>query len=247
MKILILGAAGFIGRNLTKKLLEDSNNFLILADRNIENLRANNHVMIHQIDFSNPHTYKFLIPQVDMVYHLISTTISKEKTPDVDIIDTIKLLDECEKYGVKVIFISSGGAVYGESGKLPIKEDSATNPIRAYGTQKLIIENLLRMYNQEYGLDYKIIRLANSYGPYQVPDGKTGIIVNYINNAINDKLITVYGDGNITRDYIYIDDAINCIVKAVNGKQRIYNIGTEIETSINSLIQIIEYITGIKL
>ena len=131
----------------------------------------------------------------------------------------------------------------------PLKEDSKVNPITTYGLQKLMIEKLLYLYNFKYNLDYKIVRLSNPYGPYQRPNGILGVVSTSIYNALNDKEITIYGDGKIVRDFIYIDDAIRGIINISNSKTntRIYNLGTGIGTSINDMLMIIEKVLNKKI
>ena len=123
----------------------------------------------------------------------------------------------CIRCGVKkVVFVSSGGTVYGKEVDCPLKEKTATNPISSYGVQKITIEKLLYLYRYMYGLDYRIIRLANPYGPYQRPNGVLGAVTTFTYKALKGDEITVYGDGSVVRDFIYIDDAIRAIMKIVN-------------------------------
>ena len=155
---------------------------------------------------------------------------------------TIKLLDACVKEKVKkVIFISSGGTVYGKEVSCPLQEETATNPITAYGVQKITIEKLLYLYKYMYGLDYRVIRLANPYGPYQRPNGVLGVVTTFTYKALKHEKIVVYGDGSVIRDFIYIDDAIRAILNIVNGenKYRTFNLGCGYGTSIKELLECI--------
>ena len=254
MKICIFGAASFIGTNLSLEL--SKNNHLRLIDINkdyfINNI-SNSEIIEDKLD-SNTDFDKLLDGQ-DIVYHLFSTNnpsssnidFEKEIMPNIEF--SIRLLESCVKNNIKkVIFISSGGAIYDMNEKCPLKEDSKVNPKSTYGLQKLMIEKLLYLYNFKYNLDYKIVRLSNPYGPYQRP-GILGVVSTSIYNALNDKEITIYGDGKIVRDFIYIDDAIRGIINISNSKTntRIYNLGTGIGTSINDMLMIIEKVLNKKL
>ena len=159
-----------------------------------------------------------------------------------NVVVTSKLLDACVKNKVKkVVFVSSGGTVYGIGNDIPYKEDSMTNPISAYGLQKLSIEKMLYLYRYTYGPDYAIIRLANPYGPFQNPNGVQGVVTTFTYNAVKNMELCVYGDGKVVRDYIYIDDAIEAIKKIAlyDGEHKIFNVGSGIGTSINDVIGII--------
>lgn len=148
-----------------------------------------------------------------------------------------------------MIFISSGGTVYGKITKCPIPEDTITYPISSYGVQKITIEKLLYLYKYMYGLDYRVVRLANPYGPYQRPNGKLGVITTFTYKALNKEEISIYGDGSVIRDFIYIDDAVNAIVTLANNecKYSTYNIGSGKGTSVNEALKAIESTLGVEL
>lgn len=187
----------------------------------------------------------------DYVYHLVSTTYPATSNKNIqkeisdNIVAAVNFLEACVKNKVKkVVFISSGGTVYGKTFTVPIKEDTITNPINSYGIQKLTIEKLLYLYNYMYNLDYCIIRLANPYGPYQRVHSGLGVISIFINKAVNNEPIRVFGDGNIIRDYIYIDDVISGIINIANynGSEHIFNLGSGKGLSINEIVDEIEYV-----
>ena len=167
-----------------------------------------------------------------------------------NVVMTAKMLDACVKTGVqKVVFISSGGTVYGKEGACPLKEDMLTNPISSYGIQKITIEKLLYLYNYLHGLDYRIVRLANPYGPYQRPNGVLGAITTFTYKAINGDEIIVYGDGTVVRDFIYIDDAIRAIVNIAEGESehKTFNVGCGYGTSIREVLEAIEKALGVEM
>lgn len=260
MKILLLGAAGFIGTNLTIELAKNNENEITLVDKSkgyfrpIMNRNFHN-VHIVESDFSEGMNFDSILEGQEIVYHLVSTTVpttSNQHIPQeliANVIFSSELFEACVRCGVKkVIFISSGGTVYGKESDCPLKEKTPTNPISSYGVQKITIEKLLYLYRYMYGLDYRIIRLANPYGPYQRPNGVLGAVTTFTYKALKGDEITVYGDGSVVRDYIYIADAIRGIMKIVEGdnKHRTFNLGCGYGTSIKKVLETIESALKIK-
>ena len=260
MNILILSGAGFIGTNLTIKLAQDANNHITVVDtdelffHNIKNKCFSN-VTFKILKFDNV-DFETLLYGQDIVYHLVSTTVPATSNQKItqelmaNVIFTSKLLDACVKMKInKVIFLSSGGTVYGKENKCPLKEEIPTNPISSYGVQKVTIEKLLYLYRYLYDLDYRIIRLANPYGPYQRPNGVLGAVTTFTYKALKDEQIIVFGDGSVVRDYIYIDDAIVAIQKISDGenRHRTFNLGCGYGVSIKELLLTIEKVLGKKL
>ena len=260
MNILILGAAGFIGTNLTIKLAENPENKITIVDKSkayfsaIDKLSLSNVVNVEAsldmgMDFS-------ILNNQDVVYHLVSTNVPATSNQHIshdieaNILFSSNLFDACVKSSVKkVVFISSGGTVYGKEAKCPLTENAPTNPISSYGLQKITIEKLLYLYNYMYGLDYRIIRLANPYGPYQRPNGILGAVTTFVYKALKEEEITVYGDGSVIRDFIFIDDAIRAILNIVYGenKHHTFNLGCGYGTSIKELIDTIHKALGCEL
>lgn len=258
MNITILGAAGFIGTNLVLKLAKKHS--LTLVDRKINYFdgikKLNLDVTYKEMSFSIDDNFDVLLENTDIVYHLVSTTVPTTANQHIseelmaNVVMTSKLLEACVRQKVKkVVFISSGGTVYGKEVTCPISENSVTNPISSYGIQKLTIEKLLYLYKYLYNLDYRVIRLANPYGPYQRPNGILGVVTTFTYKAIHNEDIIVYGDGSVVRDFIFIDDAIRGILNIVDyeGKYKIFNLGQGKGTSINEVIYEIEIVTGKKL
>lgn len=254
MNIVIFGAAGFIGTNLAIKLAENKNNSILLVDKSrvffttIISMNLVN-VQIKEMNYEKETEFSGILEGQDIVFHLASTTVpstSNQHIPQelmANVIVTSKMLENCVKCKIKkVIFLSSGGTVYGKEGVCPLKESTATNPISSYGIQKITIEKLLYLYHYLYGLDYRIIRLANPYGPYQRPNGILGAVTTFTYKAIKKEKIIVFGDGSIIRDYIYIDDAVKAILKIAMGDKeyRVFNLGCGYGTSINELLEIIK-------
>ncbi len=261
MKILLLGAAGFIGTNLTIELAKKTEDEITLVDRSkaffkpIVDMNLNN-VRILEADLTVDMDFDSILKEQEVVYHLVSTTVPTTSNQHIsqelvsNVVFSANLFEACIRCGVKkVVFVSSGGTVYGKEVDCPLKEKTATNPISSYGVQKITIEKLLYLYRYMYGLDYRIIRLANPYGPYQRPNGVLGAVTTFTYKALKGDEITVYGDGSVVRDFIYIDDAIRAIMKIVNGenKHRTFNLGCGYGTSIKQVLETIEKALGIKL
>ncbi len=252
MNILLLGAAGFIGTNLTLKLSEDPNNKITLVDVNkdyfLPEVRGKN-VSIVESPLDENADFASLLQGQEVVYHLVSTTVPTTSNQQVaneltaNVVMTARLLDACVSCGVqKVIFISSGGTVYGKESRCPLKEDTATDPISSYGIQKITIEKLLYLYHYMHGLDYRVVRLANPYGPYQRPNGILGAVTTFTYKALNREQIVVYGDGSVVRDFIYIDDAVRGILTIAYGDSRhkTFNLGSGYGTSIRQVLEQIQ-------
>ena len=273
---LIMGAAGFIGTNLTLHLLQKHRSLVlfdrqgaVFADEILEAEKAKK-IIIKRASFTevgkstvdhydnDRDIWLNIIPElgnVDTVYHLISTTCPSNTNQNVaiemqdNLISTITFLDVCVRSGVRrVIFLSSGGTVYGSNHTGICKEEQEAFPITVYGLQKLSIEKILYLYNKMYHLEYKVIRLANPYGPYQRPNGVQGAISTFTWRAMKHMPIQVYGDGSIIRDYIYIDDAVKGIAKIANadGNYNLYNLGSGIGHSIIEVIDTIKLVLGVS-
>ncbi|MBS5800267.1 MAG: NAD-dependent epimerase/dehydratase family protein [Clostridiales bacterium] len=254
MNILVTGGMGFIGRNLTGILTNQGHKVRILDLQGQEDNLPINCEFI-EADFNSEIDYTTILKEIDVVFHLISTTVpgiaEQNKVFDItsNVGGTLKFLDAIIASQVsKLIFISSGGTVYGEATSDTVSELHETNPICSYGIHKLTIEKYLYYYHVKYGLDYQIIRLSNPYGKGQ--DGKKGqgIIPIFANHLKEKEPIQVFGDGNIVRDYIHINDVVNALVKFVSykGNERIFNLGTGRGTSILEIIETLQVCSGIE-
>ncbi|MBD5478457.1 MAG: NAD-dependent epimerase/dehydratase family protein [Lachnospiraceae bacterium] len=263
-KILILGAAGFIGTNLTLRLCREQKKLVLFEQKGAQyqeivlgSAKAGN-IEFAEGAFTEYKSGDWLeqlpcLKEIDTVYHLISTTCPTNSNRNMavemeeNLIATIRFLDACVSAGIpKVVFLSSGGTVYGKKHTGLCREEEEAFPITVYGMQKLSIEKALYLYRQMYGMDYRIIRLANPYGPYQKPNGIQGAVTTFTWRAIHKEPIQVYGDGSVVRDYIYIDDAIDGIVRIAEcqGKHRLYNLGSGRGHSIKEVIEMIAEVLG---
>lgn len=261
MRIVLLGATGFIGTNLTRKLAEDPDNEIIVVGRNkahfanIGNCAFEN-VSFLRSDLDVDSNFDKLLEKAHVVYHLLSSTVpttSNKHIPDElksNVLLSANMFEACVHQGVKkVVFLSSGGTVYGKEANCPIVEETPTKPITSYGVQKITIEKLLYLYSYLYHLDYRVIRLSNPYGPYQRPNGVLGAVTTFTYKALRGEEIQVYGDGSVVRDFIFIDDAIRGIMNIVSGEapHRVYNLGCGYGTSIKTVLDTIEKALGMEL
>lgn len=188
----------------------------------------------------------------DTVIHLASssspgTDLDITADAQANVIASLRLFDHCVAAGVKqVVFISSGGTVYGIPGHVPIPESAPTQPITAYGVAKLAIEKYLEVYSRLRGLDYRVLRISNLYGPYQTTIKKQGVIAAFLSEALRGEPLEIWGDGRVVRDYVYVTDAAEAVLAAMRyqGTERVFNIGGGIGMSINDVIAAIETMLG---
>lgn len=251
MKALVLGGSGFIGTNLCKQLITRGMEITVY-DKKENALLKNAGINFVAGNFDAYEKYAYIVKGHDIVYHLISSTIPASSGDcfhgeiSQNIEPTIALMDACVQNKCRLVFVSSGGTVYGKVSPRPIAETDPTNPICHYGVQKLMIEKYLYLYHHLSGLDYKIIRLSNPYGPYQIPNSGQGALTTFVYNAIHHNQIVVVGEGNIIRDYIFIEDAVSGIIdiSLQTDGEKIYNLGSGVGYSLNEIIDKIELVTG---
>lgn len=252
MKVLVLGGNGFIGSHIVDALLEEGHQVCVF-DRTYERYRSPlTNVEYFLSEFTNISLLAEALEGVDLVYHLISTTVpsTSNLSPSDDIqsnlINTVRLLDLIVQMKVpRIIFLSSGGTVYGIPKTTPIPETHPLNPICSYGIVKIAIEHYLYMYHQLYALDYVVIRASNPYGERQGHKGVQGVIGTFLGKAKYSEEIQVWGDGSIIRDYIYIGDLAKFCMKATHATNSgVYNVGSGIGHSISEIIEIIEAEVG---
>jgi len=253
MRALVLGGSGFLGSYLVDALCDESFQVSSL-DRYPERFRRqNDQVEFIQADFGNRGELELILKRgVDFVFHLVSSTIPQTSNDDPifdvqsNVIETIALLEMCVKYAVKkVVFVSSGGTVYGLPKQLPVTENHPTLPLCSYGITKLTIEHYLHLFYLLHGLKYCILRPSNPYGSRQDPRGKQGAAAVFMNKLLKGEEISVWGDGSVVRDYFHASDfARACLAMISSETVGIFNVGSGVGTSINQLLADLEVVTG---
>jgi len=252
MKILVLGGNGFIGSHLVDRLLAEGHAVRVFDKYEERYRRPLPNVDYRFGDFGNRGLLAEALQDIDVVVHLISTSLPKTSNDDPaydvqsNVIESLFLLEKCVELGVKkVVFISSGGTVYGRPVQLPIAENGATDPECSYGITKLTIEKYLALYHQLYGLDYVIVRPSNPYGSRQNPHGIQGAIPVFLGKVATGEPIEIWGDGSVIRDYVYIDDLVEGISRVVSyaGGQKVFNLGSGTGHSLNELVRTIATVT----
>ena len=253
MNYLILGAGGFIGRNLVESLMEVPDAALTLFDRDPIAYPVTSNCRCVTGNFGMDTDFAALTRDADVVYHLVSTTLPGNSNENMEkgfvdnVLATMRLLDACVANRVgKVVFISSGGTVYGMDAQPPLAESAPTDPINGYGLQKLTIEKTLYLYRYLHGLDYRIVRLSNPYGKYKKAYGIQGVVNTFVHKAVTGEALSVFGDGNVVRDYIHIDDAIAAIrnIEKYEGEHKLFNVGSGQGHSVKDIIALLEKILG---
>ena len=248
MKCLVLGGGGFLGSHLACALLEQGEKVRVF-DRSTQNRHPAQGVEWKEGDFSNSQEVQSALEGCEVVYHLISTTIPKNSNEDPvydvesNVAGTVRMLGQACKAGVrKVVFVSSGGTVYGVPQTIPIPETHLNQPTCSYGIGKLMIEKYLHLFRELYGLDYCVLRMANPFGPRQNVCGAQGAVTVFLHKAIHDEGIEIWGDGSVVRDFLYVSDGVAALLKAATCKSDVpvFNIGSGEGKSLNQVIKAIE-------
>ena len=247
MNCIVLGGGGFIGSHLSEALLDRMDRVTVFDRANAPylDLLSRKGAVIVTGNFLDIEDWHHLLNGVDLVYHLISTTVPKSSNDDPvfdvesNLVTTLKLLNVCKDARVKKVIIpSSGGTVYGVPQKVPIAESHPTDPISSYGITKLAIEKYAHLFWTLYGLDYCILRISNAYGERQPANGVQGVISTMIDEVLRHERIRIWGDGTVIRDFIHVSDIIIDFLKAGEyiGESKIFNIGSGIGYSLNDLV-----------
>ncbi|MBN2468461.1 MAG: NAD-dependent epimerase/dehydratase family protein [Deltaproteobacteria bacterium] len=253
---LVLGGCGFIGSHIVDNLLESGYSVRVFDKLNVDT-RNIDHVIddveIETGDFCNETDVSRAIKGADYVFHFINTTLPKTSTDnpvyDVEsnVVSSLKLLDLASRDKVrKIIFASSGGTIYGVPQSIPIPEDHPTNPTCSYGISKLMIEKYLELYRITRRLDYVSFRMSNLYGERQNPHAIQGAVAVFLGLAREGKPITIWGNGAITRDYLYVRDVLSVLVGAleVQTHAHIFNLGSGHGTTLDELTEVIREVSG---
>ena len=253
---LVTGGAGFIGSHLVDRLVEENYRVIIVDDLSTGKLKNLNHdATFHHLSITQP-----TLPDVlnrekpDLVFHLAAQSSVPRSVKDpildneVNVLGTLRLLEASRRAGVeKVIYSSTGGALYGEPAVVPCPDDAPVVPISPYGMSKYMAEQYLDFYSRQYRLNYTTLRYGNVYGPRQDPFGEAGVVAIFISAILSGQRPRIFGDGNQTRDFVCVDDIVDANMAAIHrGRSRAMNIGSGQLTSVNELYEMLKKVTGFR-
>lgn len=283
MKVLVTGGAGFIGSHLVDKLIKQGHKVIVIDNLSTgrkENLTpaffkkggANSNAKFYQLDIQSPKISEiFKKEKIEIVFHLAAQIDVRKSVEEPiedaknNILGSLNILENCKKFGVKkIIFSSTGGAIYGDTEVVPTSESYPALPLSPYGVAKLTTEKYLNYYYKVFELPYISLRLANVYGPRQNSEGEidetlshlsasshsrstceAGVVAIFCHKLLKNEQPFIFGDGNQTRDYIFVDDVVEAaILAAENSKVGIFNVGTAKETSVNEIFAELKRIIG---
>jgi UDP-glucose 4-epimerase len=256
MRYTIFGGGGFIGSTIADRLLRDGHELRVFERPRVEPYRkfaAGESVEWLGGDLQSVHDVGAAIEGADAVVHLVSTTLPKSSNDDpvydvhTNLVASLQLLDQMVARKVpRIVFISSGGTVYGVPQRLPVDESHPTEPQVSYGIVKLAIEKYLLMYQRLHGLKATILRVANPYGERQRVETAQGAVGVFLHNALLGKPIEIWGDGSVTRDYIHVSDVAEAFARALEytGPHSVFIVSSGAGVSLNELIGMLEALLG---
>lgn len=251
-RALVTGGAGFIGSHLCGRLMDEGWDVLVVDDLttghldNLAEVRARGRIKFHQLDIRGEEfvlAVEHFAP--DVLFHLAAQVSVVNSVDDplhdagVNVLGTINLLEAARRVEAeRVVFASTGGAIYGDAVRLPAKESYAKHPGSPYGISKKVAEDYFRFYQAAFGIDFVALALANVYGPRQDPFGEGGVVAIFARQMLDGRRPVIYGDGLQTRDFVYVDDVVDAFVRAAGiGGGRFLNIGTGCETTVLRLFK----------
>lgn len=249
MKVLVTGGAGFIGSHLVDRLVQEGHEVIIVDNLSTGKRRnINKGAKFYKLDIQSWRLERvFRNERPSVVMHLAAQMDVRKSVEDpmfdaqVNILGTLNVLQQTVKHGVrKVVFSSSGGAIYGEQDLFPAPEAHPTRPMSPYGLSKLCGEQYLSYFQRVSGLQIVSLRYANVYGPRQDPEGEAGVVAIFIQKMLNNEQAVINGNGRQTRDFVYVDDVVEANLALMGQEtQGTYNVGTGIETSVNDLFRLL--------
>ena len=254
MKILVTGGAGFIGSNIVDRLIKEGHQVIVVDDLSRGKKEyLNPNAKFYRINIQSKNLEKIFIKEKpDVVDHHSAHINVRESVKDPifdaqnNILGTINLLENCRRYEVKkFIFASTGGALYGDTEIIPTPEDHPLKPISPYGVSKLADEAYIYYYEKVHNLKATILRYANVYGPRQDPFGEAGVVAIFIQKLLAGEQPVINGDGEQTRDFVFVDDVVEANLLALQSEKSVYNVATAKETSVNQLFRKLVAITGV--
>lgn len=257
MRCLVLGGRGFIGSHLVDALLVRGHTVRCFDRPHVASLGdahlSNSNFELYEGDMVSEADVTEALEGCEVCFHLVSTTLPKSSNADPvfdvesNVLGTVRLLTHAVKSGLrKVVFVSSGGTVYGVPTQLPISETHPTDPVCSYGISKLAIEKYLGLFKHLHGLDYTVLRLANPYGERQRTHASQGAVAVFLGKVLRGDPVDIWGDGSVVRDYIHIADVVDALLVALERttNEHVFNIGAGRGHSLNEVLDAIENVTG---
>lgn len=251
--VLVTGGAGFIGSHLVDRLVQEGYTVSVVDDLSTgKKHQLNRSARFYKMDIRSPRIERvFRTERPAILVHFAAQMDVRRSTMDpifdaqVNIVGTLNVLNHAVRYGArKVLFASSGGAVYGEQEVFPAAESHPTRPMSPYGISKLTGDHYLAYYQHATGLNYVSLRFGNVFGPRQDPEGEAGVVAIFTQKMLRGDQPQINGNGRQTRDFVYVDDVIDASVAVMAPEIRgIYNVGTSVETPINEIFNILRDIT----
>tara|TARA_B100001750_G_scaffold241076_1_gene251881 strand:- start:14 stop:943 length:930 start_codon:yes stop_codon:yes gene_type:complete len=255
LKILVTGGAGFIGSHITDRLLSEGHEVVVVDNFSTGHVaNVSDKATLVELDICNQgivEIFEDLVPDVVIHCAAQASVYSSVNNPQLDarinILGGINVCKASNKVGCKqFVYITTGGALYGDPEYLPCDEDHPIRPISGYGLSKWTLENYLNLLLPD-SIHLDVLRLANVYGPRQDPIGEAGVIAKFIHSMLRGKPVTIFGDGDQTRDFIYVSDVARiCSMLLEKPDPVVINVGTGVPTSVNRLFQIVSSAIGYK-
>lgn len=250
MRALVTGGAGFIGSHVVDALLTRGDEVAVLdtlATGRRENVAEEAEFRLGDIrEHAGP---AFDAARPDVCFHLaaqadVGTSVERpDYDADVNVLGTLRVLEAARRHGAQVVFASTGGAIYGECER-PVREDDARQPLSPYGTSKLAGEEYLATWNRLHGTSHVSLRLANVYGPRQLAKLEGGVVAIFMERLGAGDGVRIFGDGEQTRDFVYVGDVVRAMLAAVGRPGGVFNVGTGVETSVNELFETCRRVAG---
>lgn len=254
MRVLVTGGAGFIGSHVCDSFLANGDEVCVVDDLSSGRAgRLAEGVKFYQESVLNASGLCVLVSEVqpELICHLAAqvdvrvSVAAPGNDADVNVIGTINVLEAARVVGARVLFSSTGGAIYGKDAPVPSSENVLPEPGSPYGVSKYCAEQYIHLYNRLYGTEHAVLRFANVYGPRQGSTGEAGVVSIFCGNATQGKPLTIYGDGKQTRDYVYVGDVVAAFrAAAAYGRAGTWNIGTGVEATVLELAALVGRFTG---
>jgi UDP-glucose 4-epimerase len=256
MKILITGGAGFIGSHIVDAYLAEGHEVCVVDDLS-SGFQHNipDGVRFYKLDIRDERLEEVFAAELpEFVNHQAARANVRESFEkprlyaDVNVVGSVNVLECCRRFGVKkLVYASTGGAVYGEPGTLPVAEDHPICPLDPYGASKHHVEHYLQIYQSHFGVQFTALRYPNVYGPRQDPYGEAGVVAIFIGKMLKGETPTINGSGDQERDFVYVGDVAKASVLAINiAGGTILNLGSGVGTSVNRIYQLLRELTGFR-